>query len=276
MSRVFERLVVGLAVLSSLSFGVLMNSDAPTSKYDPVGGLFDPATYALWVVDQLLTAQVTDIFPTSPARLYRPTPRTDLYKLEPCARVNISSCLYRGNSSNGLPESLQGIFWMDGIGLEDEAVGMAGVWDPVKRSLAICPGCTRNWAYKGTSSQQVPPFNWWSPSGAALYNLALWSGGIYELFLNKELTYGEVLPRFKVLNQTIYVPSFLLNFSMVLQPDGSWYRESKLLFNLIDSPTGRYTFRRIIDGQGRHGPFFQEWLAARNGSPTMIPLQVSS
>lgn len=96
MSRVLEKFVVGIAIISSLSYGVLMTSNATSNGYDPVGGLLDPATYALWVVDQLLTAQITDIFPTFPARLFRPTPRIDLYKLEPCPRAEIGSCLYYG------------------------------------------------------------------------------------------------------------------------------------------------------------------------------------
>jgi hypothetical protein len=92
--------------------------------------------------------------------------------------------------------------------------------------------------------------------------------------VGQEGTYGEVLPRFQILYQTVYLPSFILNFSMSLQPDGSWYRESRLLFNLFDSPTGRYTFRKIVDGQGKPGPFFEEWVAARNGFPTLYPVQV--
>lgn len=90
----------------------------------------------------------------------------------------------------------------------------------------------------------------------------------------QDLNYGEVQARFKILYQTVYVPTWALNFSMALQPDGTWYRESKVFFNLIDSPAGRYTFKNIIDGEGKPGPFFNEWVAARNGSPTRIPLQV--
>lgn len=90
----------------------------------------------------------------------------------------------------------------------------------------------------------------------------------------QDLNYGEVQARFKILSRTVYVPTWFLNFSMALQPDGTWYRESKVFFNLFDSPAGRYTFKNIIDGEGRPGVFFKEWVAARNGSPTRIPLQV--
>jgi hypothetical protein len=61
---------------------------------------------------------------------------------------------------------------------------------------------------------------------------------------------------------------------MVYQSDGTWRRTSRLLFNLINSATGNYTMRQIIDGNGKQTASFPAWLQARNGRPFYYPEEV--
>lgn len=60
------------------------------------------------------------------------------------------------------------------IGLEDEgSTGGAASWNQQFRSLTFRLYADHGWAYKNTNSSFAVPF--WGPSGAALFNMALWS-----------------------------------------------------------------------------------------------------
>lgn len=59
------------------------------------------------------------------------------------------------------------------------------------------------------------------------------------------------------------LPSAIFNWTMTLQPDGSWARYSSS-FGII-SPSGVYTLRQAVDGEGKPGPYWEGWLKDRGG-----------
>lgn len=107
-----------------------------------------------------------------------------------------SSFIYAGNSTNGLPRQIQGIWWQDGVGLPEEAIGTAGEWNAVEKRLVIHDVRDPVWGYEDSSS--VWNGLYWLPSGASHFNLYSLSQAAVEFSFN-EVRYclDAMLPIFR-------------------------------------------------------------------------------
>eukprot|EP00884_Botryococcus_braunii_P021426 jgi/Botrbrau1/7968/Bobra.9_2s0119.2 len=74
----------------------------------------DPSSIFYFITTQLNHANLNDTMPT--ISLFQHLPPWRAAQLRPCLKKDIGTCLWHGNSSNGLPERLQGIYWQDGLG----------------------------------------------------------------------------------------------------------------------------------------------------------------
>ncbi len=82
----------------------------------------------------------------------------------------------------------------------------------------------------------------------------------------QELTFGQCYATATFFTYfPIAIPPFLFNWTMALQPDGSWRRKT-VTFG-IPTPSGDYTLRNIITGTGEKGKYFDAWVKDRNGRP---------
>jgi hypothetical protein len=90
----------------------------------------------------------------------------------------------------------------------------------------------------------------------------------------QEITVGQIIFTFKVLGIRIPIPVFLFNWTMEYVSPGNWLRTSKVLFDLLNSQTGNYTARRIIDGGGAKTADFPAWVASRDGQPFAYAEQI--
>jgi hypothetical protein len=52
---------------------------------------------------------------------------------------------------------------------------------------------------------------------------------------------------------------------MELMPDGSWLRKSTTLG--IPTPSGEYYLRSVVTGDGKPGPYYDQFLKSREGRP---------
>lgn len=90
----------------------------------------------------------------------------------------------------------------------------------------------------------------------------------------QDITLGQIIPTVRILGIRIPTPVFLTNWTMEYVSPGKWNRLSLVLFDLINSKTGNYTLRRVIDGDGAKGADFPAWLAANMGQPFAFSEQI--
>ncbi len=82
----------------------------------------------------------------------------------------------------------------------------------------------------------------------------------------QELNFAQIYTVFTLLtNIPLVFPPAILNWTMTLQPDGSWRRKTTTLG--IPTPSGDYTLRNIITGEGEKRPYFDAWVKSRGGRP---------
>lgn len=62
----------------------------------------------------------------------------------------------------------------------------------------------------------------------------------------------------------IYIPSWILDWPMTREADGSWYRSGRL-FGIPLGPINDFFLRPVVDGQLKRAKYFDLWLKARNG-----------
>jgi hypothetical protein len=83
----------------------------------------------------------------------------------------------------------------------------------------------------------------------------------------QDITFGQIVLKVPVAFIPITVPLFIANWTMSRLPDGSWDRASTTLG--IDSSVGFYVLRQAVDGEGKPGPYFEQWLKDQSGEPFM-------
>ena len=109
-----------------------------------------------------------------------------------CTSSPLTKRVLTGNATNGLPKSLQGVFWQDGVILPEQAISTAGVWDPAQRKLSLNVFDSRVWALHDTSSEKkLLGGLLWLPSGAAHYNYIQATAPAVDIYFN-EVRYPSI------------------------------------------------------------------------------------
>eukprot|EP00884_Botryococcus_braunii_P003898 jgi/Botrbrau1/13509/Bobra.0082s0102.1 len=273
LPRACHTFAIYIATFNYLKVQSLAETNVTTSRYDPIGNVLDPGTYFFGILYQLFPARTSGTFPFT--LLPRLSPSIEFYRLNPCPRADIASCLPYGNSSNGLPKVIQGFWWFYDIGLEDEGTTAgAADFNPRTRSLLFRLAGDHCWAYKNSNSTILAPFPIWSPSGAALFNMARYADIQGAWFFNEDYTFAQIYAIIPILFIPIPIPAFIINMTQELLPDGNWLRLSSFLFGIFDIPLGNYLWKQVVDGEGQPAAHYDEFVAARNGAPVMVASKI--
>eukprot|EP00884_Botryococcus_braunii_P009695 jgi/Botrbrau1/18727/Bobra.0386s0050.1 len=229
---------------------------------------YDVAGFLLFLVGQVFHAQVTDVFPTLGLTL---SPDSQMYKFKLCPRTAILDCMPYGRPNHVVPSRLRGIYWFDGLGDPSLAVSTgASDYDPVSRVLSG-PIYTDWWSWDGTSSKWMGSY--WTVSGAAIFNGALFVHFGYKIFFDEDISFGQITVTFKLLGVEFSIPQFLWDFRMKWIGSGVWRRTSYFL--VWDVPRGDYFLRRIINEDGSQARWYNRgWLTYRNGIPMGVGAKI--
>eukprot|EP00884_Botryococcus_braunii_P009243 jgi/Botrbrau1/1831/Bobra.146_1s0026.1 len=226
---------------------------------------------------QLFPAKVTDTFPTGPipdGRLSRWIPGLEQYKMKVCDKALITDCMPSNNATSALPERIQGIWWADGLGDPTLAINYGGgEYDAPARMLVINTYSKGLWAFDGTNSTWEGTS--WSISGAALFNAALFARIVYRIYFNEDFTFGQIFPTWIVGGLTTIVPVWIDNLTMDWIGRDAWMRRSTA-FGAFDIHGGDYALRRIINGDGSPGYWFDKgWLNYKGDIPLAVGIPIN-
>eukprot|EP00884_Botryococcus_braunii_P004156 jgi/Botrbrau1/13741/Bobra.0356s0017.1 len=229
------------------------------------GPATDPATIGKWFEANFFHAQLDETFPTNP--LLRISPRFEFYQAKLCAPEDVHKCMHYGNSSNGLPKDIQGVWWLRGIDFPGEVLhSTAGDWDPVQRKLHITNYAERIWGFESTSS--VIEDCWFAFSGASHMNFFTTFEATLDIYMNEDYTATQLVPGFTwpfTLGQNFQTPVWVFNWTSQLLPDNRWLRRTSTFG--IPTPSGNYIWHQIVTGDGKPGRWYNEWVQSRAGKP---------
>lgn len=90
----------------------------------------------------------------------------------------------------------------------------------------------------------------------------------------QEFTFAQIYYVLPVLYIPIIIPQFILDMSQTLIGPGLWRRDTSAYLGILDVPSGNYLWKQAFDGAGNPGPYFQEFIKARNGSDVMVAVKV--
>ena len=178
-------------------------------------------------------------------------PKADAYKLVLFPKAEIAANMTPGRGENGVPHSLDGIWWTDGDAFPIKALTLAHAAfnDPqTKRSLALPVFDAGCYTYVGDAS------------GANFFQLMVAVHLIYEINFSADYQHSDIVPLLNLAGRTVKVPTWLAEFTMDFHDDGLWTRKSSFFKTQVPD----YQFTRIItaDGQQDHGhnDAFQRYL----------------
>ncbi|MES2745190.1 MAG: hypothetical protein EOP04_07015 [Proteobacteria bacterium] len=179
---------------------------------------------------------------------------------------DVDQYLTIGSDETQTPESIQGLWWLNGNPLPDEVLSFANMkWTPIKTD-----GETSGW------ESEIPVYDqgiWtWHDSfaGRLLYSLAYKTKLNYHIVFNSDFTHGKITPIVKAVSFLPAVelpPSMLIDFELNYVDENEYSRDSVLL--------GRphtYRFRRIVDGQGNRLPAYDEFVEKAEVPNALLPI----
>ncbi len=98
---------------------------------------------------------------------------------------------------------------------------------------------------------------------------------VFFVFDMQDITFGQIATGIKVFGVGILFPTWLVNFTMTWLGDNTWERKSSLFFDLINITGGNYFLKRIINGDGSQGSWYDRgWLTYRNGVKVALGYKV--
>jgi hypothetical protein len=91
----------------------------------------------------------------------------------------------------------------------------------------------------------------------------------------QDFTFGQILAGSKIFGIGFTLPKWVADWTMTWIEDGLWIRNSTIFFGLITIPGGDYNLKRIINGDGSKGPWFDKgWLEYNNGTAIAVPYRI--
>ena len=147
----------------------------------------------------------------------------------------VPTLMVPGSDADGLPERLQGIFWMDGNPNPDELISFANSnWNEEDKTLAIKVYGPDVWSWHNDIA------------GRGLYELLLATELTYEFKFSDDLTLMDITPVINIAGHRLSPPEFLVKFGSRYINDKLWLRDSAFLGRDV----GSYNLRRVIDQNG--------------------------
>jgi hypothetical protein len=211
-----------------------------------LGGCFD-ADDETMTVDPAMAAIVDHAAAEAGARGVAPPSVVSDYRLESFDSADVDAEVIVGDGSTGLPEALQGLWWMDGNPLPDKVLTFgASPWDPVQRTTRIVVYDDGVWTWHDDLE------------GRTLYASVRASDLIYELAYDEAITFAEITPTVKVGALRVRVPPEVVRFTAQRLADDLWLRKSYLHGRLVHT----YALRRIVRPDGVREPAYEEYVAA--------------
>lgn len=190
------------------------------------------------------------------------------YQFDSIAHRDIDQVLVIGSDETNTPESLQGLWWMDGNPLPDEVISFA--------SAQFEPKTDDNGNLFYEAAVAVYDSNIWSwhdtLAGRSLYRVVESQKLTYILRFNEDFTSASIIPRIKpvaVLGSLTIPQSMLITFDLNKLNEDEWSRDT-VLFGQESS----YRFRRIVDGDGNRLPAYDDYVKAideRGPENALIP-----
>ena len=148
-------------------------------------------------------------------------------------------------SAQGLPATIQGIWWMDGNPIGDILVTLASShYDPTTRTAFLTTGDEGSYSFRKSDMSR------------AAYEHARDSGEGYVMQFDESFTNATITPSLLKDGQRVLISDKLIKFSMHLVEDGHWVRESYLLGIRIPD----YHLRRVVRPDGTRDPAYADYL----------------
>lgn len=89
----------------------------------------------------------------------------------------------------------------------------------------------------------------------------------------QDITFGQIYVTFFLLGIKLALPTFLADFTMTWEGQGTWHRISRILF--LSAQIGDYYLRSVIDGHGKEGYWYDKgWLTYHGGGLLTVPYVV--
>ncbi|MEM8719801.1 MAG: hypothetical protein AAGE84_10895 [Cyanobacteria bacterium P01_G01_bin.39] len=158
----------------------------------------------------------------------------------------IQTWMPTGQGTN-LPDTLKGIYYMDGNKLPDDCFTMNARWDSDSLTLFIPVSAPLQWTFNP------------SDSGRGLLKLIQLARLVYEIrFQDHTLRRADAIPKVFGLPLPRWIVVFEMNQTEDSVDGNTWNRQNRGFFRLI--PMGGYILRKIVDRNGEKLPSFENML----------------
>ncbi|MCX6108335.1 MAG: hypothetical protein NTZ90_01870 [Proteobacteria bacterium] len=148
-------------------------------------------------------------------------------------------------SAQGLPATIQGIWWMDGNPIGDILVTLGSShYDPATRTAFLTTGDEGSYSFRKSDMTR------------AAYEQARKSGEGYVMQFDESFTNATIKPSLLKDGERVLISDKLVRFSMHLVEDGHWVRESYIFGIRIPD----YNLRRVVRPDGTRDPAYADYL----------------
>lgn len=187
------------------------------------------------------------------------------FDLKSVPNTEVDQYLVPGSDEIGTPRNLQGLWWLNGNPLADEIMSFANAqWTTIEENGDVV-------GYRAEIAVYDEGIWAWHDSiaGRFLYNLVRKTHLTYVAKFNRDFTFGHITP---VLAPVILLPveipsSMLVDFTMTQVNENEYSRDSIVL-----GQKHNYRFRRIVDGEGKRLPAFEEFLSNAEVPNSLLPV----
>ena len=179
------------------------------------------------------------------------------YLLSPVPADTIERFQPIATATSPLPETVHGLWWMNGNPLADRTVTFANaIYDQKNRKALVPVYGAGNYSWLGDTS------------GANLYNFSRTINLVYDVQFSEDSKVATIVPTVRFLGRQIAIPHFLAKFTMHYVGDGRWNRETWFLGHRAPD----YTLQRIVKADGNRDPEYANYLKTiPQGLPLYLP-----
>ncbi len=172
-------------------------------------------------------------------------PDVQQFKLVEVASSDADQYMPVADGRNGIPDILQGIWWMDGNPLPDELLSFGlTTWDVANRKTTIDVYGEHIWTWHGNLR------------GRALYEFVRRVKLVYEIELNEAQDFVLITPIIHLGKLPIRIPPEVVKFTARLVGDGHFVRESYLYGKKFHE----YDLRRVVRSDGTREEAFDAYV----------------